>query len=897
MKRLLPLALLCPALAAAEPYIIENGEPRAEIILSDSPTRTQRLAARELQSYLKKISGADLDILTTPSGNLPVKLYVGTSPHTDDLNINADDLQYGAYRIVSGDDWMVFIGDDTDFVPIEPWPRSHSDIVSSKMQKEWSAITGEGWGFPNGQLFKHYSGPNQAFGTPREQKTDADGNIHVWIYDERGSFNAVCGYLRSLGVRWYMPGELGEVLPKRDTILLPKIDETVQPDFPMRTFQFRPNAGGPDAMMWGFRLGVRRPYGRQAAHGFRDMTDNEQTMRDHPDWFALYDGKRQNDPNIKNNQLCYSNEELFEETVRFARAQFDHFDMDVVSIMPPDGYTRLCEGQLCEGEESPELGPRGTLSNHVWDFVNRVAKEIAKSHPGKRISNCAYGAYTEPPSNIDKLEPNVQVIIVGGRRPKDPDPENIRRIREAWTKKTDNPIEIFENYPFTSGNFYLPVFNPNVIAEGINATKGFSRGEDVWLSLDFGEDVVGFNAFMVYFTARMYWGGKDQDVQALLNDYLEKFYGPAATPMGKFFAYCEENWLAIDNEVEKAQHALDLFAAAQDAADIETNYGRRVALIGNYLERLEKRVAFLSLKRGPVPKVRKVGGDPVPTFTIDGKLDDLPWQKIPVSSTGRFFENQTGATPTYPTAFMVEWRNGYLYFAFRCQENPDENLNIATRENEDETLLDGDYISILLETDRHSYYEIVVNPAGAILDLDHREDGANRLRWASQAEVATHVADDHWILEIAIPVTKDENDPYHRVIGIQPTLELPWHINLCRQRVRDGKIERSAFAPTATESFHVPIKFGHFHKGASHEFQADPTVTDFIIESGKAKQLLRDRKHEDALAIYVALADDHTSTSRQIDFALENAIKCARVLKNAELLTTLEARQDQRSSP
>jgi hypothetical protein len=25
-------------------------------------------------------------------------------------------------------------------------------------------------------------------------------------------------------------------------------------------------------------------------------------------------------------------------------------------------------------------------------------------------------------------------------------------LREAWTKKTDNPIEIFENYPFTRGN-------------------------------------------------------------------------------------------------------------------------------------------------------------------------------------------------------------------------------------------------------------------------------------------------------------------------------------------------------------------------------------------------------------------------------------------------------------
>ncbi len=449
-------ALLLTAPLRAEQFIVKDGTAHAEIIISDSPTRTQRLAARDLQTHIKKISGAELEILSAPSGELPIKLYVGTSSHTDELGISARGLEHGAYRIVSGEDWMTFIGDDTDFVPIEPWPRSSNDNSSGKIQQAWNEITGAYWGYPNKQLHKHYSGPKSVFGTADEVQTDENGDIHVWSFDERGSFNAVCGYLRSLGVRWYMPGEIGEILPQMDSIPLPKINQTVHPDFPMRILQFRPSVDGREVMMWGFRLGVRRPYGRQAAHGFRDMTDNEHTMTNHPEWFAIYGDQRQNRPDIKKNQLCYSNEGLFREAVRFAQTQFDHYDMDVVSMMPPDGYTAICQCELCEDKESPELGPRGTLSNYVWDFVNRVAKEIAKTHPGKKISNCAYGVYTEPPSNINKLEPNVQVIIVGGRRPKDPDQENIRRIREAWTTKTDNPIEIFENYPFTSRNFYLP---------------------------------------------------------------------------------------------------------------------------------------------------------------------------------------------------------------------------------------------------------------------------------------------------------------------------------------------------------------------------------------------------------------------------------------------------------
>ena len=64
------------------------------------------------------------------------------------------------------------------------------------------------------------------------------------------------------------------------------------------------------------------------------MTNRKEVFAAHPDWFGMYGGKRRFE--IKeNNQLCYSNEELFQETVRFVRAQFDHYNMSMVSVMPP----------------------------------------------------------------------------------------------------------------------------------------------------------------------------------------------------------------------------------------------------------------------------------------------------------------------------------------------------------------------------------------------------------------------------------------------------------------------------------------------------------------------------------------------------------------------------------
>ncbi|MCH9653399.1 MAG: DUF4838 domain-containing protein [Planctomycetes bacterium] len=886
LKNILLAMLSCFCLStihanASEPLLVEQGQPRAEIVISEQPARTTRLAAQELQNYVEKISGAKFKIVTEPSGKFPFRIFVGRSSHTDKLGITDEGLKHGAYRIVSGENWLVLIGEDTNFVPIEPWPRSNNDLVSGKMQKAWNEITGEHWGYPHSQLRKHYTGPVGLFGTPNEQQVEKNGKINVWGFDERGSFNAVCGFLRSLGVRWYLPGELGEIVPELKNISLPKVDQIVQPDFPLRTINFRFGVYGRDAAMWAMRLGVRQPYGRQAAHGLDHMTHNEHTLKNHPLWFALYGGKRHNQIGNRLNQLCYSNEELFQETVRYARAQFDHFKMDVVSIMPPDGYTAMCQCKLCEGKDTPEHGYRGALSDYVWEFVNRVAKEVHKTHPDKKISNCAYGTYTQPPRNIDKLEPNVQVIIVGGRRPTSEARDELRQLRKDWSKKTDNPIIIFENYPFTGRGFYLPAFIPRTIGESINATKGVSRGEDIWLTMDFRENAIGYNHFLIYFTARMYWGGKTQSAVKLFDEYCDLFYGPSAKEMRAFFSYCEDHWREMEQDGDKANRALELFAVAKSKVTDDSIYARRIKLIDNYLNGLRNKSVQLAQKRGPVSRLRLVSGSRG-EIVIDGKLDDEPWQKCPVASTGGLRELQTGRQPIYGTSIKTRWMGQNLYFAIRCEDQKGEKLNVATTKNGDQALWYGDAVEILLETESHSYYQIAVNPAGAMIDLDRGTDRNNWFRWDSQAEVATHVADGYWTVEIRIPIIQDKNDPLHQVIGHKPTQSLPWHINVCRQRIRKNGSEYSAFSPTGTAGFHEPMKFAHFYHGLSHQFDADPSVTDYLIGSRSASNLMRKRKYKDALTAYMILKSNKDATDFQKSDALQYAARCARSLKDVD---------------
>lgn len=196
---------------------------------------------------------------------------------------------------------------------------------------------------------------------------------------------------------------------------------------------------------------------------------------------------------------------------------------------------------------------------------------------------------------------------------------------------------------------------------------------------------------------------------------------------------------------------------------------------------------------------------------------------------------------------------------------------------------------MLLETESHSYYQIAISPSGAIADLDRSAARNAWFSWDSQAEVATHIADDHWTIEMRLPITQDENDPLHQVIGHKPTKSLPWHVNICRQRLREDGQEYSAFSPTSAENFHNVMKFATFYDGNSFQFDAAEPDDDFLNATRIAADLVRAGQRDEALAAYTAAAEGKL-TNVQKSHALEIAAATARGLRKFEVADQLTAR-------
>jgi len=789
------IALSCAA-AYGERFIVKDGKAQAEIIVAENPPRMTKLAARELQKYVEKISGAGPAIVREPSGTVPNKVYVGRSLFTDDLGIEVDGLEHGAFRMVSGKDWLVLIGHDEDFVPVEPWARNHGDWTRNKIRK-WDKMTGAKWSNP------------LAAGMYRFHHKE----LGIWRLDKRGSLNAVYAFLRGLGVRWYMPGDLGEIVPRAATIALPDVDKIVRPDFDVRTMCFdRYHVANADHVLYALRLGTNRVFSVMH-HGIRHITERQDQKEAHLDYYQVLAGKRATEGRKAN--ACLSSEGLFKENVRFVRTIFDLYDAPIVSVMPNDGFTNICQCSECRDQATLDRGYSGWYSDYVWGYVCRVANEVAKTHPNKKIMCGAYSTYQLPPLKIEKLPPNVLVQITNGMPRYEMDDETHRRLaelRQAWSAKTPNKLSVSMNYPFTQRGEFRPCYFPHVIARALRDVKGRVWRADLWIPEKRGLHEPGVNHLNAWVLGRFLWDA-DRDVGALLAEYYRLYYGPAEKEMKAFIEYCEANFAELATSKEKVSRALDLFQAAQEQAEPDSVYGKRIALVDAYLNDLRNRRDQLNKGRGPVPEFRAFNfanskwDKAKKTFKLDGKLDEPFW-----NMRGGLRDLITGAKPVFGTRFNVLIDRNAVYFGILCRDRERDPANIAATKDGDPAMWTGDHIEILIETDAHSYYQIVVNPAAAVLDLDRGTSKRHWFQWASKAEVGAHVGEDFWSLEVRIPFTEDAADPLHLVVGRKPTANLPWHFNLCRKRIRDRSVEVSAFSPTGgNKGFHDLMKFGKLY--------------------------------------------------------------------------------------
>jgi len=148
-------------------------------------------------------------------------------------------------------------------------------------------------------------------------KIDKDAARIVGLSPE-GTLFGVYELLGQLGVRWFMPGELGTVIPETKTVAL-RAQETIQ----VPSFRGRWMNAGKNSPEWGRHMRMGGPY-FPSAHGlpgFNDPKRIAELFAAHPEYFALVNGQRQT------SQINVSNPDVLkivvEETKNFFRKNPD----------------------------------------------------------------------------------------------------------------------------------------------------------------------------------------------------------------------------------------------------------------------------------------------------------------------------------------------------------------------------------------------------------------------------------------------------------------------------------------------------------------------------------------------------------------------------------------------
>lgn len=345
---------------------------------------------------------------------------------------------------------------------------------------------------------------------------------------------AIYEVLDRLGCRWYLPSEMGEVIPPATTIKMRKMDESLTPGTLYRGIWYSDDAFRRRNRMGGLLL--------SAGHALEinNYITREQFAA-HPDWQGLVNGKR------TAHRYCWASDGAAGAVADGIIKALDANPTPTMSLSPDDGAS-FCECDNCKaldtGDWDPTLGMNSITDRYIH-FCNQIAAKVTKKHPDVLFGFLAYVQYTRPPTR-EKLHPNLvpQIAPITYCRAhtmlqKDcPSRPIIKPIVEGWGKRSQHVS--YYNYMFHLAEVAVPYPMIRQMSEELPIL--YANGVDLWQP----ETMANFESVLpgMWLTIRMSWFPKAKPAE-VLDEFFANFYGAAAEPMRKYWTLIDDAWTTV----------------------------------------------------------------------------------------------------------------------------------------------------------------------------------------------------------------------------------------------------------------------------------------------------------------------------------------------------------------
>lgn len=344
-----------------------------------------------------------------------------------------------------------------------------------------------------------------------------------------GTLFGVYELLEQIGVRWYMPGTLGQVIPTLKSVYV-KVQQNIQiPDMEYRMFQWIGSGNWPLHVRLGGKV---RSIG---THGIPPFKGNMKCFfANTPEMFSLINGKR------VPKQLCISNPKVFDLVLKAVREKLKQDNIvpseDYYLGMGPEDGNGWCEcikcRQLDAGTVDILSGDISMTERYVW-FFNKLLENLNDEYPRLHISWFVYGQHFFPPKTITPHSRLVAVFapisldrVRGMDNPMSPDRHILRYVIEGW-KQCGCKEMYYRGYYNNLACPQFPISQIDRIRYEIPVLKEYG------INVMFVENICqswASSPLTLYLAAKMMWNTKT-DIDATLEEFYKLFYGPAASAM------------------------------------------------------------------------------------------------------------------------------------------------------------------------------------------------------------------------------------------------------------------------------------------------------------------------------------------------------------------------------
>lgn len=788
--------------------LFENGEVNFGITVPSDAGKVAAFGAEEMTAFLGKALNAKIPVSTTRDPAWRYAIILGDCALSRKAGIDASNIPLDGFIIRTVGNDIYIVGQDD----------KEKDVKQFLDYSEWQTAN---------RFYK------------------------------RGTLYGVYDFLeRFAGVRFYLPNELGTIIPELTKFSIPKLDIYDRPDCIYRSSNgvtlgqkkdwmdagARPKAvGNLTALRW--RSSTRT---LPTSHGLQTLGYFKRFGEEHPEYFAMdIHGKRST---VYPGFLCFSSKGLIREIINDAESALrgeppqkrgvvcilenglsfcnwfpQAYNKDgFFGVMPMDGF-KCCRCPLCKDHY---LDPE-----QIWQMTADVGNALKKDGVSGYVVQSAYHYWMNVPKVElpDNVLVNISLTGAWGHGDKEVVKKELDLVK-SWSKKINKKVLLWNYYDYYDDDG-IPVNGTVFSYPGLSQTSPIAIAQYYKLFapylagsfMECGMSGMGRGDILnMYMGFKIHWD-LSLDPTAVMDEFYQKMFGKAGPVMKQYFTEAENIWVKNirgkfvetplgpqpvqlpQSEIWEKLYSKDrlakwtaLFDQAEAIAGKNTVEYKRIKMFRSwYLDPALARAEKYDQERRAV-EVLAVNADKIATpVEIDGKLDDAVWK----SATPNYLSKVPFGKLPIRAWVKILRDDKNLYFGFESEDPMTESLMTGKNAVEGQSFWSLSTFEIMLNpnNDKISLYHVAITPDGRTQFLMH----PGQIPWKTDARYATFIGSDRWSAEIAIPLSS--------IPGINAN---GFYANFAHCRQLNGEntsTEDYSWSPYLMKQFAEPDHFGKLY--------------------------------------------------------------------------------------